>query len=460
MRSPTHTPAPAALPGRVSALGRHRFALLFLSLIALGMLARVPFVPRLGHAYDQDAYRVWMGAIEDHGLAQVFERTDTDYVGYHYILWALGRLYRGDASQVTIRDKELRVVLKLPGLLGDLLTTLLVGLVARSLVRGCPGALGDGWRRAAGRLRLSPADAAALLAAGLFLFHPAVLYASSYWGQQDSLVAFFMLLACWLAWRRQPAWAAAVLALGTIVKPQPLVLVPLLAWIVWRRSSWRGLLVAAATGAVLLALSHAYFIAAGSGRRVWEIYTFQLTTNEHLSFGAYNLWWPFERLSDARPETVAVTAGPLSVSFGLLASALVALALALAWWYMRRLDARTVLLGSGFWLAAYALVAAAAHERYGLPALAFLLAALPLTATLRVPLLLYTAALFANFLVALPLDRRWHQGDPLWLTLVVSGVAVVSVVWLGWVSIRPSPAAPMGTGVGPSPGPTGDRDSA
>jgi hypothetical protein len=92
-----------------------------------------------------------------------------------------------------------------------------------------------------------------------------VLYASSYWGQQDSLVAFFMLLACWLAWGRQPVWAAAALAVGTIVKPQPLVLVPLLAWIVWRRSSWRGLLVAVAVGAVVLALGHAYLLTGTGG---------------------------------------------------------------------------------------------------------------------------------------------------------------------------------------------------
>jgi hypothetical protein len=246
-----------------------------------------------------------------------------------------------------------------------------------------------------------------------------------------------------------------MLALGTIVKPQPLVLAPLLAWIIWRRSSWRGLLAAGVAGAAVLALGHGYFIATGNGARVWEIYTFQLTTNEHLSFGAYNLWWPFERLSDARPQAAALALGPLTLTFGLLASLLVALALALAWWSMRRPDARTALVGPGFWLAAYALVAAAAHERYGLPALAFFLSVLPLALTLRWPLLLYSGALFANLLIALPLDRRWPQGYPLSLTLVVSSVAVVSVLWLGWLVLRdptprppPSVAGGEGRGVG------------
>ena len=399
----------------------------------LGLLVRLPFLPRLGHAYDQDAYRRWMGAIQDHGLAQVFERTDTDYVGYHYILWALAQGYGGRASAATVRDKELRVWLKLPGLAGDLLTTGLVALVARSLARGREVTLGGRWRRAAARLRLRPADLAGLVAAALFLFHPAVLYAGSYWGQQDSLVTFFMLLAAWLAWRGGSGWAGAALAVGTIVKPQPLVLVPVLAWLVWQRSGWRGLLRSGLAGAAVLVAGHVYFILTGNTARMWQIYTFQISQNEHLSFSAYNLWWPFERLLNARPESAILSADGVSLTYGFTATALVLLVLALAWRSLQHTDLRSMLLAGGAWLAGYYLVASGSHERYALPALAFLLPALALAPRLRWPLLLYSAALFANLIIALPLDRRWAQGDQTWLTLVVAGVMTGEVVWLLWV---------------------------
>jgi hypothetical protein len=409
-------------------------------LLLIGLLVRLPFLPRLGHAYDQDAYRAWTGAIQDHGLAEVFERTDTDYVGYHYILWATGRIYDGRASEVTVREKTLRVLLKLPGLAGDLLTTALIALVTVSLAREQGRQWEDRWRRTAERLRLPVAGLIALLAAGLFLFHPAVLYAGSYWGQQDSLVTFFMLLAVWLAWGGRPGWAGAALALGVVVKPQPLVLGPVIAWLAWRRSGWPGLVRGGLAGAAVLLSGHAYFVLTGSGARVWEIYTFQLTQTEHLSFGAYNLWWPFERLGGARPDTPLISLGDMSLTYGACASLLVAAMLALTWLALRRADAARTLVAAGCWLAGYYLVAAGAHERYALPALAFLLPALPLAARLRWPLLVFSASVFANLLIALPLDRRWGQGEPLWLTMAVSGAAVVGVGWLWLAALTPGPS--------------------
>ncbi|MGH2600830.1 MAG: glycosyltransferase 87 family protein [Dehalococcoidia bacterium] len=438
----TRSPAPGASASRSRSAGVPRFTLLLMVLLVLGVAVRLPFLPRLGHAYDQNAYRAWMGAIQDYGLAEVFERTNTDYVGYHYILWGLAQVYSGRASEVGVHDKELRVMLKLPGLIGDLLTGALVAVVARAVAQGQIARLGGRWRALGVRLCVTPPEAIGLAAAALFLFNPAVLYASAYWGQQDSLVTFFMLLACWLSWRRLPGWAGAALALGTIVKPQPLVLVPLLAWIVWQRTSWSGLLRGSLAGVAVLIAGHAYFLLTGSGERMWQIYTFQLAQNEHLSFGAYNLWWPFERLADARPKTAIVSAGGASLTYGLLATALTVAVLGLAWLIVRRGGATAMLAGVGVWLAGYYLVGAGAHERYALPALAFLLAALPLAPRLRWPLLLYSAALLANLLIALPLDRRWHQGDPLWLTTVVSVAAVVSVVGLGWVAAYLTPRPP------------------
>lgn len=425
------------LPTAVQPARSRRFLVALAVLLLCGVIVRLPFLPRLGHAYDQNAYRNWMGAIQDHGLVNVFERTDTDYVGYHYILWALGKGYRGDASQVTVRDKELRLWLKLPGLAGDLLTAGLIAFVGRAIAARRLPCLPHRWSRVARVARLSAAETVGLIAAALYLFHPAVLYASSYWGQQDSLTSFFMLLACWLAWRAQPGWAGVVLALGVLVKPQPLVLGPLLAVLVWRRSSWPGLLRGGCAGAAVLLAGHAYFIATGSGERILRIYLFQLTQNEHLSFAAYNLWWPWERLAGARPQTVILNLAGLDLTYGLAATALVLGAVALACWALRRADDLGVLLIAGWYLAAYFLVAAGAHERYVLPAFAFLLPGAVMVPSLRWPLLALSVATTLNLIIGLPLDRRWTQGDPLWLTLVVALVATAAVTGLGWQIIHP-----------------------
>lgn len=443
-----------------SRAANRRFIAGLAALLLLGVLVRTPFLPRLGHAYDADSYRIWMGAIQDHGLAQVFQRTDTDYVGYHYILWALSKGYGRHASQVTVRDKSLRVWLKLPSVAGDLLTAGLIAFLARSLVIGAerrrpePALVGPGapapeplfapvvhqtgahpvdpWL--ARRLRLPASDAAGLAAAALFLFHPAVIYAGSYWGQQDSLVAFFMLLACWLAWRNRPLVAALTLALGVMVKPQPLIIAPLLVWLIWQRSGWRRVAWAALIAGGALLIGHAYFLITGNGARMLHIYLFQITENEHLSYAAYNLWWPFDRLAGARPDTAIASLGSVGLTYGMVATALVGLALAFSARSLRRPDALAVLVAGGVYLIAYFTVASGSHERYALPGLVFLLPALPLTPRLRWPLLLFSVCLTANVVIGLPLDRRWRQGDPTWLTIVVAALAVLAATGLAWVA--------------------------
>lgn len=407
-----------------------RFWWLLLLVLLVGALVRLPFVPRLGHAYDADLYREWMGAVQDHGIGRVFVTTDTDYVGYHYLLWLLGVAYGKPASETTVRDKPLRVWLKVPGLLGDLLATLVVGTIARGLASERRWRAPTRLARVGSWLHLPDAELAGVVVAALVMLHPAVLYASSYWGQSDSLVGASMLAACWLVWRERPGWAGTVLALGVMVKPQPLVVGPLLAVLMWRRCGWTGLLRGGVAGAAVLGVGHLYFILTGNTQRMLEIYTIQITQNEHLSFAAYNLWWPFERMLQARPADAIIHIGGGALTYGAVASFMVLAILALALRRLWHADDHTMLTTIGVFLAGYFLVASASHERYALPALLFLLPATLLTPRLRWPLLLYSFSVTANLLIALPLDRRWRAGDPVWLTVVISISMTLTVAWL------------------------------
>ncbi|MFN8559263.1 MAG: hypothetical protein U0531_18630 [Dehalococcoidia bacterium] len=136
-------------------------------LLAVVLVARLPFLPRLGHGYDLEEYRSWTAAIQRHGLTEVFEHTDADYVGYHYLLWLTARGFDRDLGTLTLRDPWVRLWLKLPGLAGDLLSTLVVWAVAGALARSsAAGALPPLARRLAGRQRrrLGPAAVTAFVA--------------------------------------------------------------------------------------------------------------------------------------------------------------------------------------------------------------------------------------------------------------------------------------------------------
>jgi alpha-1,6-mannosyltransferase len=97
--------------------------------------------------------------------------------------------------------------------------------------------------------------AAALL---VFAWNPLVLFEVAGSGHNDIGVAFFGLLACWLAITDRWRWAPTALALGVLVKPTTLLLLPaLLIWL-WTRPerphlSQLALAVAGAAGVVLVA---------------------------------------------------------------------------------------------------------------------------------------------------------------------------------------------------------------
>jgi hypothetical protein len=62
-----------------------------------------------------------------------------------------------------------------------------------------------------------------LIAAGLFLFNPAVWFSMSVWGQTHVVSVFFVLAAVLLAEKRLPLWAWLALTAGLLTRPQMIV---------------------------------------------------------------------------------------------------------------------------------------------------------------------------------------------------------------------------------------------
>ena len=414
--------------------GRGRFLLaVCLLLVVLGG-ARLVFIPRLGNGYDLEAYRRWAAAIQDYGLADVFRTSNTDYVGYNYLLWATARSYDERLAYLSIRDKPLRVWLKAPGIVGDAASALLVvGLTLDLARRRPPAAFGGRLAALARRLRLTDQQTAALGAGLLWGLNPALIYAGVYWGQNDSLTIAFMLAALWSGLRGRPGWAAMLLALGAVLKPQPLLIAPVLAWVVWRRSGIGGLARAAGAGALTLLAGHAYFIATGNGGAIVNVYRQWVLAPALLSYNAYNLWWPAQRVwGVASADPIGTVAG-VGVTWGNLASVLVLAVLGVTGWALRRRDDNIgVLLAAAYLVFGFFLVGAGAHERYVLPALAVLTPVVVLTGRSWLPLLALTLTLLVNSALGLPLDRLYPPGKPVWLSLAAAGVNVGLFALLTW----------------------------
>lgn len=418
-----------------------RLAIATAIVLLLGVTVRLPYLPRIGNGYDLEEYRRWTAAIQQHGLAHVFEYSTADYVGYLYLLWGVAALHDGDLSATTLNDERLHRLLKVPGLVGDVLTTVLIIALTATLAAGSRCRMPNpAARTIAERLGLRDAEALALGAGLVWSLHPVVLYTGVYWGQQDALVTAFALGAVWVALRGRPALAAGLLVAGATLKPQPMLIAPVLAWVIVRRSGWGGALRAVAAGGVVLVLGHGYFVLTGNLDAIAGIYRDAALAPQRLTFSAYNLWWPLARDGSLTARDTALTLGALSISYGDLAMTLTLLAagvtLAGLW---RRDDDTGVLLACGYFIIAFFTLASGVHERYNVPALTFLVPAVVLERRWMLPVLALSLTATANAALTLPFQRLYPQGNPAWLPLAVAVANVGVWCWMSQLLLRLSP---------------------
>ena len=99
-------------------------------------------------------------------------------------------------------------MLRLPALVADLLAGALIFRVSRQ--------------------RYSISFNVALLATCAYLFNPALIFDSAYWGQTAAVHSLFMLLSVIAVDRRRYDWAGVALAAAILTKPQAIAIAPVL----------------------------------------------------------------------------------------------------------------------------------------------------------------------------------------------------------------------------------------
>ena len=160
--------------------------------------------------------------INRHGLAYAYEHVTifnhTPLVGAYAAL--LQRIEPGTQMKMEL----LPFFLRLPGIIADFLSVFVL-IRLRTKIGGPPW-----W------------------AIGLFALSPVAFMVSGFHGNVDSLLAFLLLVAAWMAAEKKPALCGVALGLACNVKVAPLLLGPVfLAWW-WHRSdrrAWRRFLPAA-----------------------------------------------------------------------------------------------------------------------------------------------------------------------------------------------------------------------
>ena len=380
---------PAARSGRKAALA-------IAGIIALGVALRLLTVRAQGFPSDVGTFVAWAEKLGAVGPGRFYEPGYfSDYPpGFLYILWGLGSLFHGDA---------LRFAVKAISIPADIGIVLLLAWVLRRQV----------------------SNAAAVLAAGIWMLQPAPIFAGPYWGQVDAVGTLPFMGALVAAGSRRWLLAGVLAGVATMTKPQfGLVLGVVIVAVAFefiRNADHRPALAAiGGAAATLVALAVPFGVTVPSFvslvRSASETYPYS-------SLYAFNGWSVL--LDFWKPDDPWFVPGGILLAAGLLASVMP------LWW--RRDTAALLAVGAAAAMAFYFLPTRA-HERYLFPAIALLVPLAVTRARLLVPYLVLAGAFFLSLYFAF---TRYPQNDlhaPEWLDATLfgrSGQIALALVMLG-----------------------------
>ncbi len=130
----------------------------------------------------------------------------------------------------------------------------------------------------------------ALLGMALYAFNPAVVFNTAVWGQFDAIYTFFLLLSLVLALKGKPLPSAAAFAVGLLTKPQGIALLPLVAFLIFKKNGLKSLLLSALVFVGTVFLVIAPFEWSNPVTFLGDIYFGAYGGYEYTSINAFNSW--------------------------------------------------------------------------------------------------------------------------------------------------------------------------
>jgi hypothetical protein len=261
---------------------------LLLLLAAAYLFLRWLLLVNPGHTFDLDMYKEWLSKATQFGIPQIYRTSHMDYPPlYAYILLPFGWLYAGLAKCGAGGPVTLTAMVKLPPLLFDLGIGWLI------------------WRCTS--LEGKPVIVRAVAAAA-YLFNPAVLFLTAYWGGPDSIHSFFILASFvtlaygarfWFCARAdnsrrstgEIATAWSLLAFAALMKPLGLPYFPLLLVFGLMFCGFRGTAAGMVAAVVVGLLIFSPFLARGGAVEVFDRVLSDIGAMPFTSSNAHNFWW-------------------------------------------------------------------------------------------------------------------------------------------------------------------------
>jgi Gpi18-like mannosyltransferase len=245
------------------------------AVLGFSFLVRALLFSLQGYQNDMATYSYWFNAAAENGVRPFYTVVlrDVGWIDYPpfnvYIFWVFGSLAKALA---TYGVSLVNIVKLVPNLFDMAIAALIYFFVRKQL-----------------SFKLS------LVASALYAFNPAVIFNAAVWGQFDAIYTFFLVLSVMLALKSKPELSAVSLAVGILTKPQAIALLPLVAFLIFKKNGVKRLLfsVAAFTATIFIVILPMEWINSNPVAFLSSIYFGAYNNYAVTSANAFNLWGMF-----------------------------------------------------------------------------------------------------------------------------------------------------------------------
>lgn len=263
-------------------LFKSRIFLIILVIFTLfaALILRLFLSPHDGYPEDMILFKEWSRNAVTFGVAHIYDQTVNPNVMlpnympiYLYFLRFSGFIYKTFISpEYNIDSASLTILLKINAIIFDLATALLIFHVLKKEFSFWAGYLG-------------------LI---LYAFNPAIFVLSGYWGQVDSIPAFFVLLSIILVTKNKFLGAWLFITLATFIKLQSIIFIPIIFLLNLIKKKYELLDLAKN---ILLSLMLAIivispFLIHGTYPSFVKTVFRSVGYYKFVSLNAFNIWWP------------------------------------------------------------------------------------------------------------------------------------------------------------------------
>ena len=246
-----------------------KFWIIF-SIVTFAFLLRAAAAVGFFSTFDTYWYRNWAVDLPN-GLFSVYKRADLiqlDYPPlYLILLYPIGLVYKVTGTE--INDYAQMALLKFWPVVFDVLTVIAIYLLLRRKNQNI-----------------------ALLCSGLWAVNPSAVFNSSFWGQTDSVMVFFLLLAFFYLYEQRFITASVLFAVAGLIKYQSLFFTPVFLLYIWFKKKdikifLKSVLAAAVTVAVVFL---PFMIGSGNPLLFFDVYFGGAGTYKYCTLNACNTY--------------------------------------------------------------------------------------------------------------------------------------------------------------------------